>query len=186
MIQPTYAPSRSWFMAVSGLAFLIIAAFSVFLAIKTSSLESGIADLKAKKGNLLEMASGTSTPSELANVVTAATVKANLAQIEQKQLVWSKIVEKIETTIPKLKDTNEPIVSFRSYNGSEDGKIAVSAATRASAFDPFSDIALTISAFVNEPAFKGVFVPSITKTLTPDNGIVLSFSITFDYQKQNF
>lgn len=185
MIQHEFATRRSWFMVAAFLAFLIIGGFSVYFEIRESKLNSRITDLKIKRESLEQ--EGEAIREDPIKLRAAAfSIKDELKKIEAEQLPWSKIIEKIEGTVPKIEDTNEPIVNFRSYLGSTEGKVSVSATTRGSAADPFADVASLVRAFVDEPSFQEVFVPSITKSLTPSGDTVLSFSINFSYQKPNF
>lgn len=185
-MQPPYPGSqRSWFMAIAITAFVILTGFSIYSALLKNSLQGEVNSLKVKKEAL-------STPAAVFQksgadaAISVIAAKNALSRIESSQLQWAKIIDKIESTVPKLKDTAAPVVTLKSYNGTEDGKVSISAGTRSDAFDPFADISLLIRTFTNEPAFKHVFVPSITKTLTSDGSTILSFSINFEYSKASF
>lgn len=178
----TFTPNRSWFLVTATLAFLIVAGFSTYFQYHTSSLQASLNELKTQKETLKKSSEG-AAPSEALTFSSLVAAKSALKTIETDQLFWSKIIEKIEATVPKLKDTNEPIVVLRSYNGSEEGKIAVSGNTRSDSADAFSDIAIALRAFATDPAFKNVFVPSVNKSLAPDGTTVLSFSLNFEYTK---
>lgn len=184
MEGPPFANKRSWFLVASAVAFAAILAFSVYSKIQTSSLNRKLAALNAEKIKIAEEDRLGENRAASANAALA--VKDQLRKIESEQIAWSKIIEKIDATIPKLRESATPIVTFQSYNGNEDGKISVSAVTRADSADAFSDIAALIRAFVAEGAFKQVFVPSITRSINPDGAAVLSFSFNFEYQKQKF
>ncbi|MBI2638791.1 hypothetical protein HYW83_04350 [Candidatus Peregrinibacteria bacterium] len=179
-----FTPNRSWFLVAATIAFFIVAALSGYFQFQASSLGSRIENLNAQKESLAKPSSNDDAkPSQTAQIASLMQAQASLKKIDAEQLYWSKIIEKIENSVPKLKDTNQPIIALRSYNGNEDGKIAVSATTRTDSADPFADIALTIRSFATDPAFKEVFIPSITKSLAPDGATVLSFSINFEYIK---
>lgn len=168
-------------MTAAIVAFAVIAFFSIYGSLRQSSLENQVNELKNRKEALnapLKSAEKTEGAA-----VSAETIKTELKKIETEQLMWSKIIEKIENTVPRLKDANTPVVRFKSYNGTPEGKFSISGATRRGAFDPFADIALVIRTFTGEPSFKNVFVPVITKSLTPDGETVLTFSISLQYSK---
>lgn len=174
---------RSWFLVSAVLALMAIAGFSIYFEVQKTSLQKRLDKLTEQK----ETRAATSTEiSPLDSISNLLKADAQLDVIEKRQLSWSQIIEKIETTIPKVGSTTEPAVNFRAYNGSEEGRFSVNALTRKSAPEPFSDIANVISAFVKEPSFQNVFVPAITKSLTPEGETVLSFSINFDYKKPTF
>lgn len=185
MLTVPFAPKRSWFLAASVIAFALIAAFSIYFKFQHSSLEKQLQELTAQK-EALENPAETTAADSAALKASAAKVRTELQEIEASGFSWSKIIEKIENTVPKLQNTSTGIVDFRSYNGSEDGKISVSALTRPNAFDAFSDVALTIEAFAAEPSFKNVFVPSITKSITPQGETVLGFGLNLEYEKMEF
>lgn len=180
--NPPFTPNRSWFLVAATVAFFIVVGFSGYFQFQASSLKSRISKLNTAKESLVKPGEN-EAPSQSAQMASLFGAQTSLKKIEAEQLFWSKIIEKIENSVPKLKDANRPIIALRSYNGSEEGKIAVSATTRADSADPFSDIALTIRSFATDPTFKQVFIPSITKSLAPDGATVLSFSINFEYIK---
>lgn len=181
MIEPPFANKRSWLLTVAIIAFAATVIFSIYFKVKLGGLNSDLRELEKRKESLTTAVITTETGSTTAT--SLLDLKEKLSAIELNQLPWSRIVEKIETTIPRQRDTNSPVVVFQSYSGNEDGKVSVSAVTRQDAFDPFADIALTIRAFNADPSFKRIFVPSISKSMTPDGAIVLSFSFNFEYQK---
>lgn len=172
-------------MVVGLIAFLFVGGFSLYFQSQNSSLTTRLANLEAQKKELLQNAKK-EEPGVPSSAVSVLSIKMKLAEIEKKQLEWSKIIEKINSTMPKIKETGEPIVNFRSYNGNEEGKFSVSATTRKGAPEPYSDIAELIRAFNAEETFQNVFVPSINKSLTPEGDTVLSFSINFNFKKQTF
>ncbi len=182
--QP-FTPNRSWFLVATLIAFFIVAGFSGYFQIQASALQADLDELKTQKETLLKP-SENPQEKEAGQFASLVQTKTELKNIEATQLLWSKIIEKIENTVPKLKDTNEPLIELRSYNGSQEGKIAVSATTRRDSADPFQDVALVIRAFATDTSFKNVFVPSVTKSLTPDGSTVLSFSMNLEYPPQNF
>ncbi|MEK9132906.1 MAG: hypothetical protein AAB606_04330 [Patescibacteria group bacterium] len=181
MIETQPVQKSSLFLPVAAVAFVIIAIFSVYFTIRQSSLESQVEKLTAQKQELTVPAQD--KEGEIASVSSMVAIKSQLKKIETDQLMWSKIVEKIENTVPKTKENATPIVQFRSYNGTQDGKVSVSGTTRKGAFDPFGDIVLTIKSLSSDKTFKNIFVPVITKSLTPEGDTVLTFSISFNYQK---
>lgn len=182
MLETIPNQKRSWFPVAVGAAFVFIALFSVYFEIRQSYIKSAIQDLTDKKTKMEEELKA----NKIETGDAAEAIKKQLEQIETQQFNWSKIIEKIENAVPRLKDSAVPIVNIRSYNGSEEGIISASATTRNDSPDPFADIALLITAFNSEQSFKRVFVPSISKSITAEGATVLSFSINFQYQKQNF
>lgn len=170
---------KSWLLTVAITAFVVTSAFSIFFGFRKSSLEGEINRLQAQKKQL-ESQENTSTMNARAR---ALEIKNKIEALEKTQISWSKITEKIDKTIPTEKESGKRLVQFRSYNGNAEGKISVSAATNSDSADPFNDIAQTIRAFSADGSFINIFVPSITRSLTQDGSIVLSFSMTFTYQQ---
>lgn len=175
MLETIPNQKQQWFPIAVGAAFVFIALFSVYFEIRQGYLESAVLNLTNKKTEL----SAQLKANKIETGDTVLNIKKQLEQIETAQLNWSKIIEKIEATAPKT-------IAIRSYNGSEEGLISASAVTKQDSPDPFADVALLVTAFNSEPSFKHVFVPSISKSLTPEGKTVLSFSVNFQYQKPNF
>ena len=169
-------------MTVAIITFVVIAAFSLTFQLQMNGLKSRVDSLKAEKTKL---ATPFSTSGNMAGASAAAAVKNALTEIEATQLQWSKIIDKIEATIPKAKD-GTALVSFTSYTGGENGKFVVNAMTRDDAEGPFGDIVTVIRTFGAEPSFKRFFIPSITKSVTSSGAVVLSFSVSFEYIKPTF
>lgn len=181
--QPVETPKRPWFLVAGMLAFLVTVAFSFVAQWQKSSLTDRVDELLAKQ-EALKAAPG--VEDNQVAVGTLLRIKDQLKHVEDNQLLWSKIIEKIENTIPRAEDTKSPVAVFRSYRGNDQGILSVSATTQEDSANPFSDIGRLIRAFSTEPAFQHVFVPSITKNITPSGAIVLSFSLNFSYQKATF
>lgn len=178
-------PRSKTFLTIGILAFVIVAAFSVYFQITAQRAKTEVQKLEARKAELDKPLSG-SAVSRLNDLTAAVAIKGELQKIESAQLKWSKLMEKIDATIPKLKETQEPLITFRSYNGDANGTISVNASTRSGALDPFADTAMLIRAFAADPSFKDVFVPTITKSIGSDGNSVLNFTLSFSYLKPTF
>lgn len=176
---------RSWFLVIATVAFFVSAGFSLYFQFQNSRLQKQIDDLNASNASIIAPLSGSSSSAADA-LASSLSIKSELQKIETTQFKWSKIIEKIENTIPKVKGATDGIVIFQAYNGASDGTITVNAATRSGSTDPFADTALTIQSFAADPAFKNVFVPSVTKSIASDSSVVLNFSLNFSYNQQNF
>ncbi len=174
--------SKPWFVIVSVMAFAVVLFFSIYYEIQDNRIQSAISDMKAKKEELTNAKGATSLANDRARALTA---KEYIAELDKKQVVWSRVVEKIESVIPKNTESLQPIVVFRSYSGSNEGRLAINAITQPAAVDPFADISSTIKAFSSDPTFKNVFVPSISKSLTSEGVTILSFSMNLEYDPQN-
>lgn len=180
MIQQTYEQnSKSWFLAISVIAFLMVGVLSGYFQVKTGALQKSIANLEAQKAEMEKSASDYAV--QFKEKSSAEQLEGALTQIKAKELQWSRIMEKIENIIPQ--DGEKPIVLFRAINGGEDGKLLVNGITRADSPDPFADTAMTIRAFSGDPAFTNVFVPSITKNYTSEGAMELTFSMNLEYVK---
>lgn len=188
MIPSTFQNRRSVLLVAAVAAFIIVTCFSFYASLSRSNLEDKKVALTLEFEHLKQEAlkKAEDVPATVSDILR---IKQHLTTIEQRQLLWSKVIEQIERTIPKNEKTGTPIIQIRSYNGSEDGTISVSAVTQRDSQDPYSEIALLLRAFTTEPSYKNVFIPSITQTLLLDAGAeasVLSFSMNFSYQKQAF
>lgn len=173
---------KPWFIIISIVTFAGILFFSIYYEIQQGRLKNAIGEMQAKKEALSTNQQEENASNARARALTA---KEYLQELEKKQVIWSKIVEKIESVIPRNTETNTPFVLFRSYSGSSEGRLAINATTLPTAADPFNDIALTVRAFTSDQTFKNVFIPSIAKSLTPDGQTITSFSMNFEYNPQN-
>lgn len=174
--------SKPWFVIVSVMAFAVVLFFSIYYEIQDTRIQSAISDMKAKKEELANEQGATNLANDRARALTA---KEYLKELDKKQVVWSRVVEKIESVIPKNTESLQPVVIFRSYSGSSEGRLAINGITQPTAVDPFADIANTIKAFSTDPTFRNVFVPSISKSLTTEGVTILSFSMNLEYDPQN-
>ncbi len=180
MINTTTPPNRSLFAIGTGIALAVLIALSVYLSINNRRLEGKITALTSKKDALIAAQKSTDATEARGS---ALAIKLKLDELKKNSTAWSDVVKKIDHAIPRLEKSETPIINVRSYTGSEQGDIAITAVTRADSFDAFADLALALRQLVAEPAFKKVFVPAITRTLTPEGAIVLNFSINFHYEK---
>ncbi|PIQ77820.1 hypothetical protein COV82_02595 [Candidatus Peregrinibacteria bacterium CG11_big_fil_rev_8_21_14_0_20_46_8] len=166
---------------VALIAFVLTIAFSFYFEASSFTTQQEIDAINAKIAELErqqeEATSETGTLSQL------QLLNAQLEIIESGQLFWSRIVEKIENTIPRRGDSTVQTIELTSYSGGEDGKMILNAHTRGDSPAPFEDIAGLITAFTAEPSFASVFVPSITKNLTPEGETVLGFSANITYEQ---
>lgn len=182
MLETQTPNKKPWFLVVSVIAFFVLTVFSGYFKLKQQAVQKQINSLRNKKQQL-EQAMTSDLQSGSTTMLAIAAIKDQLVRLEQAQIPWSTIVEKIENTVPKRTETNEPSVEIQSYNGSDEGKVSLSGLTKPESPDSFADIAALIQAFTDEQSLKKVFVPAITKTITPEGSAVLSFSLNFDYHK---
>lgn len=182
---PQEAPKRSWFMIASIVTFVAVSVFSIYFQVTVTSAKKEVKKLEMQKDELDKPLTG-SAASKLNELQAAVAIKSQLQKIEISQVRWSKLMEKVSATIPKIKGTQDPIVIFRSYNGDTTGTITVNASTRGGSIDPFADASLLIKAFTSDPSFSDVFVPTLTKSIGSDGNPVLNFVLSFTYQQPNF
>lgn len=179
-----FAAKRSWLLVTATIALVLSSLFSIFFEVRERNLKQQIEKIKTEKQILIKKDRG-SGENKSSALEGALRVRNLIKSIEARQVLWSKIVEKIETTIPKKKDTNKKIIELKSYSGDGNGKIIMTAATRADALDPFLDTADLLAAFNAETSLRNVFIPSMTKSLTPEGNTILNFSMIFEYKKSS-
>lgn len=186
MIEAPVNQKRSLFLTATIIGLVIIGCFSGYFEYQKYSINKQIKEIQVQTDSMRASSAEKKEISPADLIASAVSVKTELKTLEENQLPWAKIIEKIENTVPKDKTTNEPLINFRSYNGTPEGKISVTATTKTASADPFTDVALLLRAFNLEPSFKNVFIPSINKSLTEQGETVLSFSINFNYKKLTF
>ncbi len=95
--------------------------------------------------------------------------RKTLDEIEGTEIVWSQVIK-------KLLDTTPAEVLFRSYSGSEQGDILISALSPS-----FEAAAKAIKLLGEANDFGGVFAPTITKGVDNGQQTTVSFSLRLKY-----
>lgn len=177
---PEETPRRNSFGLVAAAAlFIVTAGYSIYLGFTSGAIKENILRLETKK-ETIAASRGDSAAGLRARILA---LQKQLTELEENQVAWSALVEKIEKTVPRRQD-GTPIAFIRSYTGGRDAALSLSFITDSNSTDPFGDIASVIRAFATEPTFSDVFVPSINKTLTPEGATVASFGMTLNYTKR--
>lgn len=170
-------PRRSHLFLIGGVALLISLALLGYFQYQKMSLDRERQENAKLVENLRKREGAKESESK------AALLQRKLHELEGEQILWAEAIDRIGKTIPKIKESGDPVIVLRSYSGANDGKIIFNATTRENAFDPFSDISLVIKAFRIDPFFEQVFVPLITKSVTSSGATVFSFSLNAKYKK---
>jgi len=161
-------------------ALIIVVGFSIYFEASTFSTQQEIDSITGKIDTLVAQQKANSK--EQGTLTQLELIKLKLETIESTQIFWSRIAEKIEKTVPKQGENGSQSINITSYSGGDSGRIVLNATTRSDSPKPFEDIAGFITAFSAEPSFAKIFVPSITKSLTPEGSTVLGFSANIQYQ----
>ncbi|MBP9717918.1 hypothetical protein KBD59_01340 [Candidatus Gracilibacteria bacterium] len=177
---PTQSTAQPRILIIAAVAFVVVSAFSAYYQISKTQLENKITALEGQKKELITPSASQTRESKRAK---ALEVKAKLDDLKESSIEWSRIAERIDRTIPKTPDTQQPVIIVRTYNGTTDGRLTLNAMTRPESGDAFKDVADVISAFSSDPSFKNVFVPSITRSLTVEGATVISFSMNMNFLK---
>jgi len=117
------------------------------------------------------------------DTVSAQSSVNALTKIEQDEVVWSGVLSTLRIIVPLDLAEKKPLVEFTSYSGSESGSLTFNGHTNPSSNvkKQLNAISETIKAFNSTSAFANAFVPSISKSVTQDDEIVLSFIFNVDY-----
>lgn len=104
--------------------------------------------------------------------------KAFLDKQRAEQIFWSNVLLRFQE-IERRSET----VQVGSFSGNEQGNISFSAKTSFESNDPFLDTALLIERFKAASAFTGIFIPSISSSITEQGQETLSYNVRVDYFK---
>lgn len=109
----------------------------------------------------------------------AISAKQTVDELKASLIKWSKVINKIRSTIPK--DEGVPVVQILSYSGSSGRDISMNVKTVPDREAPYVDVADLIAVFVDSKSFTDVFVPSISSGTDEKGKEVLSFLVNMKY-----
>ncbi len=112
-------------------------------------------------------------------IMETISAKKTLEAFSNNKILWSKIVQKVRSTIPQSREGD--IIEVLSYSGSSGNKISMNVRTMEGSQAPYLDVARFIKAFDDSEDFKDGFVPSISAATDDEGNSVLSFSFSTIY-----
>lgn len=153
---------------LSNLAIFIFGVFfiySVFLGVQKArligavdrsgtqitALQTQIADLQAK------------------GIDRLGTIQSFLTAVQESEILWSTVLQKIQEIQPVD-------VTFASYSGSANGKIAMSATAVS-----YASVANLLSVLNNSAYFSNAFIPSVASAGLASGFNMVGFSLSMDY-----
>jgi len=102
-----------------------------------------------------------------------------LAQVSAKEILWSRVITRIEKLIPLDIATEKPKINVLSYSGASGGGVTLSAQTTEAQQEPYEYVAELLTAFNTSPDFANAVIPSVTKGETDQGNKFLSFAMNF-------
>lgn len=114
-------------------------------------------------------------------VEAARTAQVFLAKIKEEEIIWSRVISRIQSLIPYDGTTQEAKVNFLSYSGAAGGKININATSRNTTKDPLDDVAEVISVFNDSSYFKNAIIPSVSVGENDRGEKSASFALMMDY-----
>ncbi|MDA1061228.1 MAG: hypothetical protein O3B47_05575 [bacterium] len=112
-------------------------------------------------------------------VTQAINAKQTINELKDDIVLWSRVIKKVRSTVPKLK--GDTIVDILSYSASSGSTINMNAKTIPGSDDPYLRVADLIEGFDDEDVFKNAFVPSISAGLDDEGEEILTFMFSADY-----
>jgi hypothetical protein len=173
-------PKRSpFFLVLAVIVLLAIAAGAFYLGLQKSAIE------EQKKAITLEM---DSLQTEIASLQGQSLEAAQMAQqwldqVQSEEILWSRVITRIEALIPVDVTTGKQKIDVLSYSGSTGGKVALNAKTVEAQQEPYEYVAELLSVFNNSSDFQTAIIPSVTKGETDQGGKLLSFVMTFAFNQ---
>lgn len=171
---------------VGGTSFmLIIAVFATVLVIGAAVFFSLQKAAVSGENDKLD-AEMTSLKSEIAlleaeKVEAARTAQDFLAAIEDEEILWSRVISRIQSLVPYDGTTQEAKVNFLSYSGASGGKININSESRDTTKDPLEDVAEVISVFNESSYFADAIVPAVSVGENDRGEKSASFTMMMEY-----
>lgn len=160
-------------------AVVIIIGAAVFFSLQKSALGGQNERLDAEiisLNNEIQLLEGE-------KVEVARTAQQYLASISEEEILWSRVISRIQSLIPFDATTQRTKVNFLSYSGARGGELNLNGQSRPTQGDPFADVAEVISVFNESPFFANSVVPSITIGETDQGQKIASFIFNIQYEE---
>jgi len=110
--------------------------------------------------------------------VSLALKNAFLEKQRDEQIFWSNVLVRFNDLMKLNRQ-----VGNSSFSGNQQGNLAFSAKTKSASNDPYLDTALLIEKFKASASFDGIFIPSISSTVSESGEETLSYNVRVDYLK---
>lgn len=114
-------------------------------------------------------------------VEAARTAQLFLTGIKENEIMWSRVISRIQSLVPFDGTTQQTKVNFLSYSGTTNGKININSQSRNTTKDPLDDVAEVISIFNDSSYFKNAIVPSVSVGENDRGEKSASFAMMMDY-----
>lgn len=147
--------------------FVIGLLYTSFLLIKSHSLKKEIARIEDQKISVQSEINKFKSQ-QIEEFLNAQSLSE---KVKANSIKWSTLIKRIQDLAPVA-------VFYRSYSGSEDGVVDISAL--AENYEAVSD---TIKALKNAKEFVDVFVPGVTLGKASDGQEIVSFNLELDYNQ---
>lgn len=117
-------------------------------------------------------------------VLEAVSAKKAIESLKVGDVAWSKVIRDIRQVLPKDEKGND-IVEVSAYSGSRGSELSLNFKTMTGSVNPFLDVAKVIATFDQSKNFTNNFVPSIGIGSGNVGGMVLTFSMSTTYVKDD-
>jgi Tfp pilus assembly protein PilN len=173
-------PKRSPLLLILAVAVvLLLAAGAFYLQLQKTAITEEQGRLKEEIKSL----NSEITALESQKLEAAQLAQQWLASIQQDEIRWSNILDKIDELVPQ-DILGARKVDFLSYSGSQGGKLVLNAQTKPSKIEPFKDVADLISSFNSTPYFFDAYVPTISRGETETGDKLLTFIFNVSYREK--
>jgi len=116
-------------------------------------------------------------------VEAARTAQEWLAEVNEQEILWSRVISRIQSLIPYDATTQQAKVQFLSYSGATNGRLSLNAQTRNTKRDPFSDVAEVITVFNDTSFFNNAIVPTVTRGENDQGDRFATFNLDMEYRE---
>jgi hypothetical protein len=175
-------PKKSpFFLILAVISLVAVVAFAFYLHLQKTAIE------EQKKIIEAEMVSIQAETDALKEQRLEATQIAQqwLDEVEAEEILWSRVITRIDSLLPVDTVTEEPRINVVSYSGGSGGKISLNATTGAAQTEPYEHVAELLAAFNSSTDFMDAVIPAVTKGETEDGQKFLSFSMSFAFNNES-
>lgn len=175
-------PRRSLLLPVLAvLSVLAAVAGAFYLGLQKSAIE---AEQKILSADLISL-QGEITALEDQNIEAAQIARQWMDEISGSEVLWSRIITRIQSMLPVDPVTQAPKVIVSSYSGSEDGRLILSGQTASAQIEPYEYVSELLSVFNGGSYFYQAIIPSISKGETDQGEKFLNFAMNFNYRQES-
>lgn len=172
--------SNSLLLVLGIVALLVVVGFSVYLNLQKQALVEAHQKVQEENTQLNQEIETL----ESSKVKVTQQAQQWLTTIEQEEILWSSVLNRLQSLIPFDAVSKRAKITFVSYSGTSTGILSLNAQTRATSEAPFEDVSELIKSLNESSYFTRAVVPTITRGETDTGEEFLTFTLNVRYEEQ--